>query len=259
MSLGALNSTFAAISVPFATLTTLQLFRRGLYRRYRYLFAYLVFLIPFTAYPVILNVRSATYFWCWLASEPVNLAFEVLVVAELCRLVLERFPGLSTIGRWGIYGGIALSVTISLVSLAPRIASSLSRRSTMILYITGFSRGINLGLTVFLLLMMVLVSRYPVRLSRNVVLNAAVFTILFFCNTLTALLRTIFDLRLSPVVDTVMAGISALGFLLWFFLLTPAGELVHLDPLLLGPEDERRALDSLHALNKFVLGLASRL
>lgn len=135
----------------------------------------------------------------------------------------------------------------------------MSRRSTLLLYMAGLSRGINLGLTVFLLLMMVLVSRYPARLSRNVVLNAVVFAIIFFCNTLSALLHTIFDMRLSPAVDTVMAGISALSFVLWFFLLTAAGELVHLDPLLLGPQDERRALDRLDSLNELVLGLASRL
>jgi hypothetical protein len=259
MSLGALNSTFAVLSLAFAGLTAVRLFRNGLYRRYRVLFAYLVFLVPFTAYPVLLNTRSATYFWAWVITEPVNLTFEVLVVAELCRLVLERYRGLSTIGRWGIYGGMAISIAISLTSLAPRIATSMSRRSTILLYLIGCSRGINLGLTVFLLLMMVLVSRYPVRLSRNVVLNAVVFAILFFCNTLTLLLRTIFDLRLSPAVETVMAGIGVLSFVLWFFLLTPAGELVHLDPLLLGPQDERRALDRLHSLNEFVLGLAGRL
>ena len=259
MSLGALNSTFAALSVPFAALTAIGLFRNGLYRRYRILFAYLVFLVPFTAYPVLLNIRSVTYFWVWVITEPVNMIFEVLVVAELCRLVLERYRGLSTIGRWGIYGGMAISLAISLTSLAPRIATSMSRRSTILLYIAGLSRGINLGLTVFLLLMMVLVSRYPVRLSRNVVLNAVVFAILFFCNTLSALLHTIFDLRINPVVDTVMAGIGTMSFLAWFFLLTPAGELVHLDPLLLGPQDERRALDRLDSLNEFVLGLASRL
>jgi hypothetical protein len=86
-----------------------------------------------------------------------------------------------------------------------------------------------------------------------------VFAILFFCNTLAELLRTIFDKRMNPGVDTLMAGIGTMSLLLWFFLLTPAGELVHLDPLLLGPEDERRALDRLDSLNEFALGLASRL
>ena len=38
--------------------------------------------------------------------------------------------------------------------------------------------------------------------------DAAAVAILFSCNTLSALLRTIFDPRMNPAVDAVMAGIG---------------------------------------------------
>jgi hypothetical protein len=243
----------------FAALTAVRMRRSGLHRRYRFLFAYLLFQVPYSIPPATMSLGSRGYFWFWLISEPINWMFEILVVRELCGLVLERYRGLCSLGRWSMYGGVALSAAISLATLLPRIPSAVTRRSMLLSYYFGGDRGVNLALAIFLLLMMFLASRYPVPLNRNVVLNAVMFTVLFFGNTLASLLRTIFDLRVAVVMDVGLTASTALSLIVWFFAFTPGGETNRLELAHFRPEDEARILQRLDRINRLMLRLASHM
>src|SRR5205823_2181420 len=97
----------------------LRLYQTGLYHRYPILFIYFILRIPGSILPLVLDVRSPAYFWTWLTTEPVFLAFHILVVFELYRLSLANYKGLLTIGRWAmqVFGGIAvLSSALSLMA-----------------------------------------------------------------------------------------------------------------------------------------------
>jgi len=236
-------------------LTAIRMGGCGLHSRYRFLFGYLIFVVADSIWPLRLDIRSRSYYYFWLYSEPLNWIFQILVVRELCGLVLERYKGLCTVGRWGMYGGIAISAAISVASLLPHIGSGMTHRSRILFYMEGGDRGINLALAIFLLLMMLLVSRYPVPLSRNVVVNAVIYTILFFSNTLAALLHTIFDLKIAPAVDAALTGMGVVALLVWFFLLTPRGEEIRVELAHLRPEREEHILHYLDELNKLVLNL----
>lgn len=225
----------------------------GLHSRYPYLFAYLVFLVPYSLWPILLDLRSILYFRMWVGTEPLNWIFEILVVRELCGLVLERYQGLCTLGRWAMYGGMAVSAIISLASLFARIPSTMPQRSQILYYVTGADRGINLALAIFLLLMMLLGSRYPVPLSRNVVVNAVTFTILFLSNSMAMLIHTLFDRRTSPVVDCCLMAVGAASLVVWFLGLNPRGETVRVEIAHLSPDHEERLLARLEDLNAMLL------
>jgi hypothetical protein len=239
----------------FAALTSVRMWRSGLHRRYPFLFAYLVFQVPYSIWPAIMDIHSRGYFWVWVFSEPVSWIFEIAVVRELCGLVLERYRGLCSLGRWSMYGSVALSAAISLASLLPRIPSALTQRSRLLFYWYGGDRGVHLALAIFLLLMLLLASRYPVPLNRNVVLNAAMFTALFFGGTLASLLRTIFDLRAGHGLDVALTASSAASLIAWFFTLTPEGERDRVELAHFRPEDEARILQRLDQIDRFVLRL----
>jgi hypothetical protein len=241
----------------FAALTAVRLYRSGLHRRYPFLFAYLLFQVAYSIPPAAMDLRSRAYFWQWLITLPINWIFEILVVRELCGLVLEPYRGLCTLGRWSMYGSVALSSAISLATVLPRIPSSLPRRSRVLFYVFGGDRGIHLALAILLLLMMVLASRYPVPLNRNVVLNAAMFTLLFFANTLASLLRTIFDMRVAALLDVGLTGLGAVSLIIWFFALTPEGEKDRIELAHFRPENEARILQQLDHINRLVLRLPS--
>jgi len=250
MTLSVLLSVIEVLTSAVAGLTTVRLWRSGLYRRYPVLFSYIAFQAPYILFPVVLDSGSRAYFRTWIVTKPVLWTMDVLVVRELCRVVLERHSGLYTLGRWMMYGGVAVSGFISFLSLLPHMTSTMPARSRLLAYWMAADRGISLSLVIFLLLMLLAVSRYPVRLSRNVILNAVLFTVCFLCDSLTAILTTVFDLRLSLLVYVTLSGVVASCLLVWLFYLTPEGEQAHFDWIQFGHEYEKRVLARLDALNR---------
>lgn len=237
-----------------AGLTAYRLRRTGLYRRYRVLFFYMVFLAVFELSPELLNPGGPAYFYVWVCSQPILWLLDILVVQELCRVVLERHPGLFTLGRWGMYAGILIAAFLSFLSLLPHINSTMSARSRLVSYCVAAGRGVSFSLAVFLILMLFAVSRYPVPLSRNAILNAVLFTFFFLCDSLDAVLRTIFDLHMSPWLIAGVSAAQASCLLLWFARLSPEGEKARFEWIQFGPEYEKRVLNRLDALNRIVRG-----
>lgn len=251
-----LLSTFEATSAVFAALTAFRMYHSGLRRRYPVLFGYLVFFVPYSIWPALSNTASVAYFWFWVVTQPICWLFEFLVVGEFCGLALERYRGLFTLGRWAMYGGVVVAAAISVSSMLPRIPHSITERSRLLFYIYGADRGIHLAMGIFLILMMAMASRYPVPLNRNIVVNAAIFTGLFFSTTLTSLLRTVFDQRVGDAVNLWLTGTGAASLIVWFFILTPKGEELRVSLAHFRPDDEARVLQRLDVINRFVLRLA---
>src|SRR5262245_37376746 len=107
---------FVWMSQLAAALTAMRLYKTGLHRRYRFFFWYLIFRALSSAGMAFLNLRSKAYFFAFITVEPITWVFYCLVVLELCRLMLERHKGLYTLGKLALYAGIAVSVTVSLVT-----------------------------------------------------------------------------------------------------------------------------------------------
>ena len=239
-----------AITLLASILTALRLWKFGLARRYPVLTAYLLYMAPYLAGPVVLNLRSVAYYRFWMVSEPLLWIIEILLVRELCGAVLERYRGIRTLGRWTMYASMVISVGFSILALRAHLDSALSNRSPTLALVTGMERGVTLALAIFLLLMLFLVSRYPMHLSRNVMLITVVFTTFFLTTTLGAILRTVFDRRLGLKADVVLAALATVCVIAWMVLLTPAGEEVEGHWLHFSPHHEARLLRQLASLNR---------
>jgi hypothetical protein len=245
-----LVSVFQVVISVAAGLTAFRLWHSGLYRRYPVLSVYMTFQAVYSLFPEVFDTRGPAYFWMWVCGQPIAWLLDILVVRELCRVVPERHPGLFTLGRWVMYFGVVVAGFLSFLSLLPHIKSTMPARSKLLGYWVAANRGVSLSLAIFLLLMLLAVSRYPVRLSRNVILNAVLFTLSFLCDSLGAILYTIFDVRLNPSVRVALLGVEAACFALWFFCLTPAGEQAHFDWIHFDPKYEERVMAQLDALNR---------
>src|ERR1019366_1390239 len=125
----ALVSCLRAISLLGSVAMVLKLYRTGLYLRYPIFFAFFLFRIPNSIWTLFLAVSSPLYFEIWVSTEAIALGFYVLMVVELYKLVLEKYKGLYSLGRWALYVSLAISVGISAISLLPRISPSLPQRS----------------------------------------------------------------------------------------------------------------------------------
>jgi hypothetical protein len=260
----ALVSGIQWVSLLGSLLTAVKIYRSGLYRRYRVFFAYFLFRAPIATYPLLVNIKSPVYFYIWVFTTPLVWMFYIWVVLELCRLILERHRGFYSLWKWAMYAGMAISVTLSAVSVLAKFKASvhtqrsLSLNNSILRYFYAADRGVTFCLAIFLLLMLLLISRYPVRLSRNVVLHTTLYTIFFLSNTLVVILSSVFGMHLFTTVDTALMGVSALCVLAWLVFLTPKGEETRVNIPHFAPENERRILYHLDTLNSSLLKVSSQ-
>jgi len=245
-----------ATSVVVAAAMAAKLLKTHLYRRYRVLFWYFAFRAVNGVWPLFLHVKSDLYFYFWVFTLPINLLFYIWVVLELCGLVLERHRGLYTLGRWAMYFGMAVSITLSVLSLLPRITPATPQRSRIMFYFMATDRGVTFCMALFLILMLFLLSRYPVTLNRNVVLHATIYSVFFLSNTLDVILQSVFGVHLYMAIDTGLMGISCACLLTWLLFLNPRGEETRVQIPHFLPEHEERLLYQLDALNATMLKIS---
>jgi hypothetical protein len=258
MTGGMLVLCLQAVLLLGSMLMALMLYRTGLYRRYPIFFAFFIFRILNSIWPMFLGVSSGLYQKVWVLTTPIALGFYVLMVAELYKLVLDKYKGLYTLGRWALYVSLAVSVCISVISLLPRIQPSAAQSSKIMSYVLATERGIDTALAIFIILILCFLSLFPVKLSRNVRVHALVFSIFFLSNTFVLLMRTLFGLHLADAVNTVLLGITAASVVAWLTLLRAAGEETQRAPAVYGQEEESRLLMHLDSLNAALLRASGR-
>ncbi len=243
-------------------LTCLRLYKTGLFRRYRWFFSYFLFRIPNTIWTLLFPVNSTVYLILWVATEPITWIFHAAVLLELYRLVLEKYQGLYTLGRWSMLVGMTVSVGISLSSFILKM-KSVAQSKTMFWYL-ALERGWMLALAIFLLCMMGFLALYTIPISRNIRTHARVYTVFFISNYLFFLLQSVFGMhsafgiRAFYWTNVAAEAITTTCVFAWFFLLSTQGEEVTTSTPLMGPEQERRALQQLDAINATLLRVTQK-
>jgi hypothetical protein len=245
-------SLLAAAALAFKLLAT------GLWKRYPIFFLYFVFRIPNTAWPLLIDVNSNTYEQLWMLTEPITWLFHVLVVVELYRLVLERHKGIYTLGRWAMYGALAIAIPLSVISLIPHFTPHTPQTTRYMGYEFATARGIDFALAIFLLLILLFLSRYPIKLSRNVVVHATLYTFFFFAAALTIFLRSLFGLQSNHAINISLLGFSSVCIVAWLVFLSPHGEEVQAHFPVISPQRERSALRQLESLNATLLKVSGK-
>jgi hypothetical protein len=259
---------FQIVTIFGSGLTVIKLVYTGLFRRYRVFFLYFLFRIPYmTASLVVAHIKglpggdgmsSYMYYYLFLYSDPIFLLAYILVVMELYSLVLERYKGLYTLGRWAMYGATAISGTISLLTLLPKLGRSPLEPSKRLMYEVYAERGIDLALVIFILLIVWFLSKYPIPLSRNVVVHTVIYSIFFLSDALVLLWRTLLGYGVGTTANVVATATGAACSLAWAVLLTARGEEVRAQLPQIRPEAEERILHQLDALNATLLKVSRK-
>ena len=241
----------------FASLAV-RLISANLWKRYPVFFWFIALSVLESTWPFLLNTSSDAYEHIWIVTEPVFYIFHVFLVVELYGLVLENHRGLYSLGKWATYLAVVIATGISILSLIPHFNPHTTQQSKLLGYYYALSRGIDFGLSLFLILILFFLSRYPVRLSRNVLVHAAIYTIFFFVSTLGVFMRTFFGIRASQQVSEAMSIANCICLVAWLIFLTPAGERVQAAFPTLSPDRERHVLLQLETLNATLLKAGAR-
>ena len=234
----------------------LRLYLLDLHRVYRFFFAYLVLTTVRSLVLRPFDIRENTYALIYLVTLPILWVFYILIVLELYSLVLQNYSGIYSLGRWTLYGALFFSVAVSILTLIPTWGNETSK---LLFWSTTVTRGVDFSLVIFLLLILVFLSRYPVALNRNIIVHCIVYTVFFLGTSMTILVRNVVGHEVMRPLNNVLQVISAGCYLAWIFFLTRAGESrVTMLRHSWSADDERRLIDQLNSINATLLRAARK-
>jgi hypothetical protein len=256
MSGAAITSILQSSVAALSALTGIKLWRTKLHGRYPALLSFLLLNLVLSL--VFLTCSASGYMTYWKILQPLTWLFSVWVALELYTVILEKHKGLATFGRWIQYAGLVLSTVVSLLALLPRIRAGANGADPILIYYYAIERGVDCGMLVFLLFLLVWLTQYPVPLSRNIVIHSFAYTALFLSNSIGLFAQAFLGFELSLPVTLTLTGVFGLCILTWLIFLNAKGEEIRVTVAHFTEEHEERVLKQLEAVNQALLKLSHR-
>ncbi len=241
------------ISLLLVTCLVVRMAREGLYRIYKGFFVYLCASVLQTLLMLPFGAETKTYAWLYLVTQPLIWVLFILSVVELFSLVLRRYRGIASLGRWVMMGAVAMAVLTSILTLAPDL-QHVSGKHQILMYYTVIERGISSSLVAFLLIMSAFLVWCPIRLSRNVILHTVVFSGYFLSSTVALFVRNVEGLGITALISAVLIGITNVCLMIWILFFARKGEEVEATVRhSWSPEDGEKLVRQLDAINAALL------
>jgi hypothetical protein len=246
--------------------------REGLQRTYRFFSVFVVFsvlraLTLMSAAPLAKLVTGNSserfglnvYGWTWMLTEPVEWTLYILIVLELYGLVLQKYPGIASLGRWAIFAGLGIALAITALTLSADSSNPYEIFSTGGHMVMVAGRGIASSLVIFLLLITAFLSMYPVPLSRNVVVYSIVYAVYFLNTSMVFLVRNVVGAGTRDAVNTIGGAVSVICLGVWIRYLNRAGEAQTVTlRQRWRPDQEQHLIEQLDAINATILRTARK-
>ena len=210
-----------AVAPAFAVV---RLIRLGLRRQFPWLFAYLLFSAAYLALVALLFDHKAAYMVMYSIVQPLNVCVAALAVAEMIGLIFRDYPGLKTTVS------VCASVVVAAMFPAPEKYGSF-----FVYYELILERSAVFSLAAIIAVLMVFLSRYPLRLGRNTLVASWFFSALFLAQAAAKLIDSISPHLSSRSVDFTEVGFSSICYVGWGLLLRTAD----------APEPKRQPIDKL--------------
>jgi hypothetical protein len=236
-----------------------RLYSLDLYKTYRFFFLIMVLTAARSMALLPFGPRTPAYYEIWVSTEPLLWMSYILVVYELDSLVLKKYQGIYSLGRWFLFAAVAISSIVALLSVMTVTSNALNSRQPLLYPYALFERWAFTSLAIFLFLLLLLVAWFSVPLSRNLLTHITLYSGYFFINNV-ILLHWHARGKDAIVLTTDTRLLTAIAcFACWVFLLSRSGE-ERVASLRLGrsPLEERRLLGQLQTLNSTLLRTARK-
>ncbi len=210
--------------------------------------AQFVFLIVTTR-----SMQSRIYQQVYDVTEPLNWLLYVMIVREMYTRVFSEYPGIASLARWSTYtaAGLAALLCLALGKISPVEHWQGAR---VFSYIETWERFVSFALAAFIVMMLFLLSRYPIKLDFNIASSIVVFTI-YFAGSFAFL--EIGKPATSTALQLQTGGLlflSAVCFAAWGIALKHSSESTQVQVRInLLPYEEQRLLDQLALIDNMLL------
>ncbi len=230
-------------------------FTRGLVKIYPAFFAYLISQSILVVSSDIVGPRSGLYAWIYIIGYPLTWVVYCLVVKELYAHIFANYPGIAMFGKWSIYAAVVLA-GIGAAASKVLTRESLSQKATILILFESAGRGVVFCLAVLIVMLLLVIARYPLQLHMNVLINCIFFSALLLVEAGGILAEHLTGLRNTIRIDTGFMIFDACCFAVWAMLLSREGETKVVRLRRNFPETD--LLRHLDMLNGIVLGSSRR-
>jgi len=177
----------------------------------------------------------------------------IAAVREAIGLVLEEYPGLRTVGRWTMWGAVAVSTLASVVVVGTYWRGPVVR--TNLYYIEVATQCLVFGLAVVVASLLIFMSHYPLQLSRNRLVSSIAFGTIVLAEALTLFVDSTAERLNVPAVDMTLVVFSTICVAAWGTMLGPQEVVVK--PKHSPTENDARLLQQLASIER-ALGRVGR-
>lgn len=200
----------------------LNLVRTGLVSVYRFLFVYLAADVAQTIPLMLLRSHRKSYSWTYVHTQPVKVVLAIFVILELYRVALAQRPALARFGRDAV-GYILAAAAVGALALLMLDSSVPPGQPKVLHLLFSFERTMDEWMLLFLIVIRVFMTWFPVRMTRNGAIYVAAFAIYFLARAAGLLLVNVVP-DFSGRFDVLMLSISFVCLLAWLFALRREGE-----------------------------------
>jgi hypothetical protein len=235
-----------------------KIWKEGLHVKYRFLALYLLWnaVGGFILLPI--QRTTMTYFYVYCFARFVQWILDVLITLDLVSAITKRYAGIGTAAR------VAVTVCLCLATAAAVLTSMLDFSTAPATYpiISMFQlvdRTISFSVLAFLGLILVFLLWFPIRLSRNTVVYATGFMLVFAARFSTAILSNLLGYSPFVILSTLQLAVFTGVLVLWLVRLRSSNE--HDDTVIghrWNPKEERRLMAQLETVNESLLRTSSK-
>src|ERR1700722_20163438 len=130
-----------------------RLWREGLVHSYPFLSLFVAAELGQNLLVLPLRPSSASYRTAYISVDPIVWLLAYFVVAELFRVILEDYPGISSVGRKALNWSLILAVAVSVLSVLPSLGDGQpTGKYVFFRLFVSIERSVILGMLVFLVL-----------------------------------------------------------------------------------------------------------
>jgi hypothetical protein len=190
---------------------------------YRWLFLYLAADALQQCLRLLLPKNSNRTAETYMAGQALKIVLVVFVVLELYRLALAAQPALAKYGQET--AGVALVTAACVAALGLLVDSTVPPGRSVILYrFFSFERTMDTWVLIFLVVICMFMTWFPVRMKRNVAFYLGGFMLLFLARSAGLLLLNVLSPGRHDVLNNAMLSISFLCLVVWLYAFGQAGE-----------------------------------
>ncbi len=245
---------FATLQACGFALVAARLFQLRLHKTFRFFTAFCL-LEPVRIGVSLLFPRDTdAYTRFYMATEPVLWLLFILITFEIFRYAFERHPGILTAGRKAMSWCLGAAVVVAAATAGIDLSAGGAEYPTLEAFFL-IQRTVTVSLLLFIVLLMALLSWFPVPLNRNILLHCVVFAFFFAARIALLFSRNLFGADFTRTANTGALAVSIVCLALWsLFLVRSQDARMVRSGIPRSREAEERLMAQLEAINDTLSG-----